>query len=270
MSITVFPITPNGAITEAAWTGLNLAAIGKGGRRQTGFDLSDGGALNLSVAAGTATIGGFYIDINSVTTVALTDNDVNRIWLQADGTVYDNLSDTPAAATDILLGRATTSGGSITAIQGSKEVADSGGVELESRRRNYVGIDALAVGQSATSLVTLSLEPGLYWIRACVHAQGAASSSGQTWQLRMVVATASGSSFEFGYLNHGDEGASDDSAWRTNTSLVTFTATQNGIPNPTHIIGKLELADAGELTLDCVTSAQFSINNGWLTAIKIA
>lgn len=262
MAVTIFPTSPNGAITEANWTGADKAANGNMSYRVSGWDLSVNAGLNLDVAAGTAVIDGFYVNESGTTTVALTDNATNRVWLQADGTIYDNTSDTPTAATDLFLGRVTTSGGSITAIVPSQELVSGVGVEYNSRKKAWAITENIGTATFLTTLADLALEPGLYWVRCIIFADGQALAGGQSFGVQVDVATAAESTIELGVLGHGDEGSADQSAWTNGGSTINFTATANTIDVPVHIVGMVELADSGTLQIKATTSSFFIIRPG--------
>lgn len=268
MAVTIFPTSPNSAITEANWQGVNNAANGRQSWRVTGFDLSVNSGLNLDVAAGTACIDGYYVNESATTTVALTDNATNRVWLQADGTIYDNTSDTPTAATDLFLGRVTTSGGSITEIEANEELDTAAGVEYEGgHRKSFCGIAQLAASQAATVCATLSVEPGVYWIYGRTSGSGASVLKNTT--LEITCTTASNATAELAFIRH-TEVAGANGGWGNSGTTVGFSHTSSQLTHFYTICGMASFAQAGEIQLELGTGANVSFNSGgYIVAKKI-
>jgi len=92
-----------------------------------GLDLSDGGGLTLNIAAGGAGVGAVPT-VAAAQTKALTNSSQNHVWLLRDGSISlrQNVL-TPPATPAVYLGRVTTAGGVITAIDYSGRVEHRGG-----------------------------------------------------------------------------------------------------------------------------------------------
>lgn len=101
----------------------SLAALygGNGHGIISGLALNTGSTLALAVDAGTAMIGAPIQFAGG--SIAVPDNTTYvRIWLKQDGTLVYTTSATPPETTALFLGTATTSGGAITAVDGSGRV----------------------------------------------------------------------------------------------------------------------------------------------------
>ncbi len=92
-----------------------------------GLALTDGGGLTLNIAAGAASIGAVPT-VAAAQTKALTNGSQNYVWLLRDGSIsLVQNSTAPPANPACYLGRVTTSGGAITAIDGSGVLSNRGG-----------------------------------------------------------------------------------------------------------------------------------------------
>jgi hypothetical protein len=124
MATTVFPEAGD-QITEAAWTVQNKALAVGAAYRVSGYTLSAGAGLAVSVAAGEALVEGYHIVSDGAQTVgSLTASNTNYIWLEADGTLDKNTTGSPSATGALLLGTATTDGSSVTAVSHQHNVAN--------------------------------------------------------------------------------------------------------------------------------------------------
>jgi hypothetical protein len=271
MAVTRFPDTTDTQITEANWTGANKAVSGIRSWRQAGWDLSVNAGLNLDVDAGTAYVGGYYVDVSTTTTVALTDNATNRVWLQADGTIYDNTSDTPSAATDLFLGRVTTSGGSITQIEPNEELDTAAGHEVEGQRTSFCGIASLAASQGKVVCATLDLEPGLYWV--FLRTSGSSASVLTNSGIELTCITASQSSAELAIIRRTESpGSNANGFWgNSGTSILFSNSGAAGQLTQFYTIhGTVQFADSGTIQVELETGANVSFNQGgYLIAKKI-
>jgi len=271
MATTRFPDTLDTPITEANWSGVNVAASGVRSWRQTGFDLSDGGGLNLDIAAGTAYVGGYYVDITTTTTLALTDNlnfgDGNRVWLQADGTIYANASNTPTAATDLLLGWVETNSGSISDINPSYELDVGSGYQIGNRRMSFGGV----LGSVSTSEVVrldLAVEPGMYWVSMRIAGNNPAAS--HTYNIRITCLSAAEASANLSmhrYTENGT-GAGDFASSGTQVSFANNGGTGQ-LTGFFIVQGVMEFADTGSIEVKLQVSSGAQFGNGYLTARKI-
>jgi hypothetical protein len=125
MATTVFPEAGD-QITEAAWTTQNKALTIGASYRVSGYTLTAGVGLSVSVAAGTALVEGYHIVSDGAQTVSsLTDSNTNYIWLEPDGTLDKNTTGSPSATGALLLGTAVTSGGSVTSVNHDHNVANT-------------------------------------------------------------------------------------------------------------------------------------------------
>jgi hypothetical protein len=125
MSTTVFPEAGD-QITEAAWSAQNKALAVGAAYRVSGYTLSAGAGLAVSVAAGEALVEGYHIVSDGAQTVgSLTASNVNYIWLEADGTLDKNTTGSPSATGALLLGTATTDGSSVTAVSHDHNVTNT-------------------------------------------------------------------------------------------------------------------------------------------------
>lgn len=268
MATTRFPDTTDSQITESNWTGSNAAISDN--RRVTGCDLTVSSGLDLSVGTGVVLIDGMRVEINVAETVSLTANSTNRVWIQKNGTVYDNTSITPTASTDFLLGVVFTNASAITAIYTDYDLQNAASLNYEwfPRLLNHATTGPIGAATSAT-LVDIDLEPGLYWVNGIIQGEGQALSGGQSWTLTVDVITSAESGAEIAFLNHGDEGANDDSDWALLGVGETFEGTSNTIPNPVHVVGMVYLADTGTLRFSASTSSHFAVGSSHITARKI-
>lgn len=98
-----------------------------------GLELSDGGGLTLNISAGQAGADG-PAEVQNATTLELTDNVTNRVWLSRGGAIQavTSASGTPLAPPDaatqwVFLGAVVTSGGAITSIDYSGRVQQGQG-----------------------------------------------------------------------------------------------------------------------------------------------
>jgi hypothetical protein len=99
-----------------------------------GLELTDGGGLEVDVSAGQAGIDG-PAEVTAATSLALTDNVTNRVWLSRAGVLnkVTSASGTPLAPPDtatqwVFLGAVVTSAGAITSIDYSGRIQqDLGG-----------------------------------------------------------------------------------------------------------------------------------------------
>lgn len=122
MSTTVFPETGD-LITEAAWSAQNLALAVGAAYRVSGYTLTAGAGLAVTVAAGEALVQGFHIVSDGNQTVgSLTASNTNYIWLQDDGTLAKNTTGSAPTTGALLLGTATTDGSSVTAVSHAHNV----------------------------------------------------------------------------------------------------------------------------------------------------
>lgn len=268
MTTTRFPDTTDAQITEANWTGVNAALSDS--RRLEGCELTVSSGLDLSVGTGVVLVDGMRVEITVAETVALTANSLNRVWIQKDGTIYDNTSATPTAPTDFLLGVVGTDASSITGIFTDRDLALSltSNYKWFPRKLNHVITRTLNTGTTST-LSTVDLEPGLYWVNGIIQAFGVTSFSGAFWDLKIDVQTASEYESEIAYLNHGDEGASDESTWATLGTFVRFNTTSIQLPQPVHVVGMICLSDTGSVTLTGSTSSFMYIGSSHITFRKI-
>jgi hypothetical protein len=125
MSTTVFPEAGD-QITEAAWSAQNKALAVGAAYRVSGYTLSAGAGLAVSVAAGEAVVEGYHIVSDGAQTVgSLTASNTNYIWLEADGTLDKNTTGSPSATGALLLGTATTDGSSVTAVSHQRNVSNT-------------------------------------------------------------------------------------------------------------------------------------------------
>lgn len=268
MPTTRFPDTTDAQITEANWTGTN-AVLGDS-RRETGLDLSDGGGLNLHVSTGVAIVDGMRVEVTSTETITLPASSINRVWIQKDGTVYDNTSTTPTASTDLLLGVVTTGLSIVVGIFADYDLQNPQVTNYDwfPRRLNH-GITRQVNTATTGTLIEMDLEPGLYWVNGIIQGVGQALSGGQSWTLTVRVDTAAEYGAEIAFLNHGDEGANDDSDWSALGVAETFTATTNNAPHPVHVVGMVYLSDTGTLFFGTSTSSHFAVYPSHITARKI-
>lgn len=265
--MTISPIQPNCAVNESMWAG--LGDVISQSRRLSGFDFSVNSGLDLDVAAGVAIVAGQRVELTATETVTLTDSATNFVWLQVDGTVYDNTSSTPSALSDLFLGHVTTSGGAITAIYCWRDLASNIGPALDLRRRNAVTLAAISAGQPLTTVGTINLEAGLYLITGFVHMQGVLSAS-QGFGIQLDITTAAEYELECAVLAHFDGGSSDESQWTNGGSTITIITTSNSMTCPLQVTGILSLADAGELLIKLTTSSHHNSQRSTFFAKKIA
>jgi hypothetical protein len=99
----------------------------------SGLTLSAGAGLAVTVAAGTASIGGRITASGSFSIAGLTDGSLNYLYLKDDGTGTSNLTGTNPADS-VKLGTATTSGGAVT----STSILRSSGRQLLVRHESQV------------------------------------------------------------------------------------------------------------------------------------
>lgn len=100
-----------------------------------GLELTDGGGLEVDISTGQAGIDG-PAEVRVATSLALTDNVTNRVWISRAGVLnkVTSASGTPLAPPDastqwVFLGAVVTSGGAITSIDYSGRIQqDQGGV----------------------------------------------------------------------------------------------------------------------------------------------
>ena len=123
MSITIFPESGD-QITEAAWTTHNRALTVAPSYVVSGFSLSAGAGLNVSIALGDAVVYGFHINSDGTATEAVAASNTNYVFLNPDGTFTVNTTGTvPTNA--LQLGTATTDGSGVTAVSHQKNVTNA-------------------------------------------------------------------------------------------------------------------------------------------------
>jgi hypothetical protein len=93
----------------------------------SGFASSDGGGLNLTVAAGTAYISGWRISHSEASTVLLADNKTNEVWLDKDGVFYAQDSQ---PSESIQIAEVVTSAGAITLITDKRPLTELGEAKI--------------------------------------------------------------------------------------------------------------------------------------------
>jgi hypothetical protein len=115
MAQTIIP-TVGATIAAADTAAQNKANVCNSAFVVSGYSLSDGGTLNVDVAAGSAMINGYLITDTAATTGnALTNTATNYVYLLVDGTITVNTTGTnPGNA--ILLGKVVTAGGVVSSI----------------------------------------------------------------------------------------------------------------------------------------------------------
>lgn len=159
MATTVFPET-NDAVTESVWQGLNKSLSHNASWTVTGYDMTDGGGLEVDVAAGEAMVNGYYITSDATEAVVLADASTNYLWLEPDGTLTDNTTGSnPGNA--LLLGTIVTSGGSISSI--SSIVSHATGRIVHINKTSDESVATSTTLQDDDDL-TVSVEPGVYKI----------------------------------------------------------------------------------------------------------
>ena len=275
MATTRFPDTTDKPITEANWTGANIAASGIRSWRQTGWDLSINSGLDLDIAAGTAYVGGYYVNVSTTTTLTLTDNlnfgNANRIWLQADGTIYANASNTPTDATDLFLGWVETNSGSITAISPSYELDVGSGVEIENKRVSFGGVLGIGFNQNDLLRLDLAVEPGLYWVS--MRLSGNNTSTLQNYGIRVTCLSAAEASANLSVHRHTEyiAGGTGEGTFLSSGELwiVSNSGGSGELTSFFVVHGMMEFADTGSIEVKLSTGGGSAINTGYLVAKKI-
>lgn len=89
----------------------------------TGYNVTDGGSLVASIAAGEAVLAGSWIVSDATQTTTLADASTNKVYLDSDGTVDDTTGAIPGTA--ILLATVVTSGGSISSISHKQTIKNN-------------------------------------------------------------------------------------------------------------------------------------------------
>lgn len=261
MAVTRFPDTTDAAISEANWTDANKGCVNP--TRISGFDLSINAGLNLDVAAGVAIVDGLRVEVTTTTTVTLTDNATNYVWIQADGTIYDNTSTTPTAATDLLFGQVTTASGNITEIEPSEELDDNTGVPVSTGRVRFFGITQLGASSGLTAVSSEALGAGLWLIDVRLHYNCPTSSGSSTTQtLTLASATESDTEVVNGaFISTGQSFA----YWATTGSP----ATAFGVETFGFIKGFVGLPDGATVNVNVSTGSATTLDGGYWTATKI-
>ena len=80
-----------------------------------GLAISAGSGLTLNIAAGGAIVGA-VVQVDDATTLVLSNNADNWVWLKQDGTIVGTTTTTPPVTECCLLGLAVTSAGSISSV----------------------------------------------------------------------------------------------------------------------------------------------------------
>lgn len=263
-----FPTQPDSAITEANWSANNAAIAGS--CRLSGFDLFINAGLDLDVDAGRAFVGGYDIDITGTTVVSLTNNAENRVWLQADGTIYANTSVTPTASTDLLLGSVTTSGGSITDISATRIFPKTAivPVDLTAGFKNLAQWTTKVPGDAAGVVCDMEMEPGVYFVRGMVRATWTSTASNQ-WAIKLQATTASEYGWAVHIKNYSDEGATFKSKVITGTGLTSFSNSATG-DTWFSLMGVVWFSDTGNFQVYSSGVVGINTGPGYLSAIKIA
>lgn len=242
MATTVFPETSD-AVTEATWQSLNKAISAGGSWTTEGFDVTDGGGLDVDVAAGKALVDGYLIESDSTQSVSLADDDTNYLWLEPDGTLTDNTTGTnPGSA--LLLAVIVTASGSISSISKDQDVLTGPYM--------YVRKTAAESVASSTTLqdddhLTIALQPGIYRFTFILEATWAASvglkvglactATDANVNAAVIFSNSSGSTpAGWGYIGFDFTGS---------VSYQTYAGTND----PVMIEGALTLADAGTFKL---------------------
>ena len=136
MAQTIFPQTGDGQ-TQAAWTAALSALSLDTHYIVLGYSLSDGGGLNVDVAAGTAFINGFLVtDDAAITGNALADDDTNSVFLEPDGSITINVTGTNPG-NSILLGTVLTAAGIVSVV--SHEVSIIVGSDIMIQKKSSQG-----------------------------------------------------------------------------------------------------------------------------------
>lgn len=161
-------------IDEAAWTSANNSLTRSAPFIASGFELTDGGSLNLTVGDGFAVVNGLEVNITTNTTVALADDDQSWIWLGPDGVLTDELSGTdPGNA--LLLGSVVTASGSISSITAARDLGvDPDGTRNASKNTVFI---AKPSDTARTSTTTAANDPHLLFT----------SVSGEAWDITWVL-----------------------------------------------------------------------------------
>lgn len=244
MATTVFPETSD-AVTEATWNSLNKAISAGGSWTTEGFDVTDGGGLDVDVAAGKALVDGYLIESDSTQSVSLADDDTNYLWLEPDGTLTDNTTGTnPGSA--LLLAVIVTASGSISSI--TREVNVTTGPYIYIRKASAESVTSSTTLQDDDDL-TVALEPGLY--RATLALEVTANASGG---IKVALATTATNSVLEGsvFLSAGAV-----TNWTTGFGTTAGqTAAYAGAPVIIEVM--FGLADAGTVKLQWAQNASFA------------
>lgn len=252
MATTVFPETSD-AVTEATWNSLNKAISAGGSWTTEGFDVTDGGGLDVDVAAGKALVDGYLIESDSTQSVSLADDDTNYLWLEPDGTLTDNTTGTnPGSA--LLLAVIVTASGSISSISKDQDVLTGAYM--------YVRKTAAESVASSTTLqdddhLTIALQPGIYRFTFILEATWAASVG-----MKVSLACDATNAQVNAAVIFSNSSGSTPSGWGY---LTTFAGTIShetyaGSNAPVLIEGALTLADAGTFNLQWAQATSSATN----------
>lgn len=252
MATTVFPETSD-AVTESTWQSLNTAISAGGSWTTEGFDVTDGGGLDVDVAAGKALVDGYYIESDSTQSVTLTDSATNYLWLEPDGTLTDNTTGTnPGDA--LLLATVVTSGGSVSSISKDQDVLI--GPYMYVRKTAAENVASSTTLQDDDHL-TIDLEPGIYRFTFILEVTWAASVG-----MKVALACDATSAQVKAAVIFSNASGSTPSGWGY---LSTFGGTVShetyaGSNAPVMIEGVLTLADAGTFNLQWAQSTSSATN----------
>jgi hypothetical protein len=235
MPDSVFPVSGDRGTKEILRSWMQTGGVGD--YVQSGFTMSNGGALNVSVAAGVAMLQGVRVSTTDPITGALTNAATNHVFLTIDENVNDdailviNTSGTAPATPYVKLGTVVTSGGAITTITNT----------FVSTPANVYGAHDRSKGRRATA-----------WVRESpVHIHGltttGSASHGSALVFTRFGVSAGGSSLCYGhstFTGHSTQApVSVDWTAGDKLELVAKLAVPT---NPgTNLVNGIELADAG-------------------------
>lgn len=265
MAIDVFPNQPNGQITEARWTGTELAIRAKTHGIVYGFDLSDAGSGTISAGAGEAFVSGYHVVSTAAITKALSNGSPRFLWLTTAGALAESADDTPPNGDDLFLAHVTVAAGSITAIAANGRLTSWLGMDettLSVGRRPYASHGTMSTGTigSPSAVAKITLAPGLWLLRGWINGSASGGGAGQQWRIHVDGVTgAAQSAFRLVVLPAGTPA---NACWREDSTLCTFTTIAHNDKQPVLLRGIVDVPDGGTIEVHAETSSFHIVQAG--------
>lgn len=239
MTVTVFPEDGDSGAAAAAREMFQAVAV-DADYIYTGYTMSDGGGLVVSVAAGEAVMAGEHVHETSALTTTLANNNTNYVYLTHAAGSATTLTDNTTGslpADSVLIGTVVTSGGSITTISHEKNIENARNVFIRKTADETVNNSAAVQDDNDLQFAVLA---------------------GQAWEFKICLLfnSPSADTSDFRYVTNQSVG-----------NMFTLAVARSDLAAGVALASEILAADTeGRADLSDLGSSPNAIIQGWFVA----